>query len=150
MELKLLPFIFSALWEILSPVVSKARKVQIGKELMDFSTSEDRKTCEDLIDFSNDMSHLTFGLLTSLVSFAVITYYEVAPRFWIIIFFIILGLVLGGIFGSFTVRPYKWVNKKWLYWGRQTALSLILNIMFIFLIIYIPEIKDAIPFLFNP
>lgn len=147
--LKILPFIVSIVWEALSPVVSYSIRKLLRKYLQDINCIEDRDTCMVLLTYARDSLQMISGLLMTLAAFSVITFLEMNQDYWIILFFILIILFIVQIINVLTSNPYKWDAKRYLFWSKKTTYAIILNIVLIALVVYLPEIKGAIPPIFK-
>jgi len=148
MALKLLPFIVSMVWELLSPAVSKSIDKILQKYLKQINCKEDRDTCLDLIKYAHDSLQMMSGLLVSLIAFVVISFSEIKKDYWeilLIICGILFAMLLVAVLYCVTYDAYKWVAKKWLLWSRGTTSAIILNIILIIIILLLPEMKEAWP-----
>ncbi len=152
MDLKTLPFIVSIIWEALSPAVSLSIERILRKYTQDINDQEDRKTCIDLVKYTQDSLQMVSGLLMTLVAFTTITFPEIKQIYWnklLTLSFILTAAFIVLIIYALTYNPYKWVAKRYLIWSRGTTCAITLNIILMGLILILPTIKEIYPQIFK-
>jgi len=132
MDVKIIPFIVSIAWELSSPVLSLCLKRAIRNELnRDIEDGGERKSCEDLIQYSSEAAQLMAGLFITLVSIGVVTYLEILWEFWFTLYAILMIFVICAFLWIITSDPYKWTARKILFWNRKILYAIGLNVVMI-------------------